>query len=101
MIETRNPPSRNVVCLAISRLPYLACHTSSQPQRARYHLSYALFVLLRWVIQWDTLCQIVVFTNSTAYFAEDVFPLGPLSSHLFLLFVLAVRRDDAVHPLKE
>jgi hypothetical protein len=53
---------------------------------------------LRWVIQWDTLCQIVVFTNSTAYFAVDVFPLGPRSSHVF---VLAVRRDDAVHPLKE
>lgn len=62
---------------------------------------YALFVLLRWVIQWDTLCEIVVFTNSTAYFAEDVFPLGPRSSHVFVLVALAVRRDDAVPPLKE
>jgi hypothetical protein len=74
-------------------LPYLA----AAPARSLSSV-YALFVLLRWVIQWDTLCQIVVFTNSTAYFAEDVFPLGPRSSHLF---VLAVRRDDAVHPLKE
>lgn len=57
-----------------------------------------LLVLLRWVIPWDTLYQIVAFAYYTVYLAEDVFPLGPLGYHLF---VLAVRRDDAAHAFKE
>lgn len=51
-----------------------------------------LLVLLRWVIQWDTLYQIVAFAYYTVYLAEDILPLGPLGYHLF---VLAIRRDDA------
>ncbi|HZC04471.1 MAG TPA: class I SAM-dependent methyltransferase [Ktedonobacterales bacterium] len=54
-------------------------------------LNLPLLVLLRWVIQWDTLYQIVAFAYYTVYLAEDVVPLGPLGYHLF---VLAVRRDD-------
>ena len=51
-----------------------------------------LLVLLRWLIQCDTLYQIVAFAYYTVYLAEDLVPLGPLGYHLF---VLAVRRDDA------
>lgn len=49
-----------------------------------------LLVLLRWVIQWDTLYQIVAFAYYAVYLAEDILPLGPLGYHLF---VLAIRRD--------
>jgi SAM-dependent methyltransferase len=51
-----------------------------------------LLVLLRWVIQWDTLYQIVAFAYYAVYLAEDIIPLGPLGYHLF---VLAIRRDDS------
>ncbi|MGH2501945.1 MAG: class I SAM-dependent methyltransferase, partial [Ktedonobacterales bacterium] len=51
-----------------------------------------LLVLLRWVIQWDTLYQIVAFVYYAVYLAEDIIPLGPLGYHLF---VLAIRRDDS------
>ena len=50
-----------------------------------------LLVLLRWLIQCDTLYQIAAFAYYTVYLAEDLVPLGPLGYHLF---VLAVRRDD-------
>ncbi len=50
-----------------------------------------LLVLLRWLIPWDTLYQIVAFAYYTVYLVEDVIPLGPLGYHLF---VLAIRRDD-------
>jgi SAM-dependent methyltransferase len=49
-----------------------------------------LLVLLRWVIQWDTLYQIAAFAYYAAYLAEDILPLGPLGYHLF---ALAIRRD--------
>ncbi len=49
-----------------------------------------LLVLLRWVIQWDTLYQIVAFAYYTVYLAEDILPLGPLGYHLF---ALAIRRN--------
>ena len=56
-----------------------------------------LLVLLRWLLPCDTLYQIVAFAYYTVYLAEDVFPLGPLGYHLF---VLAERRaDDAPTPL--
>lgn len=57
-----------------------------------------LLVLLRWVIQWDTLYQIVAFAYYAVYLAEDIIPLGPLGYHLF---VLAIRRDDGAHTANE
>lgn len=55
-------------------------------------LNLPLLILLRWVIQWDTLYQIVAFAYYTVYLAEDFIPLGPLGYHLF---VLAIRRDES------
>ena len=49
-----------------------------------------LLVLLRWVIQWDTLYQIAAFGYYAVYLPEDILPLGPLGYHLF---ALAIRRD--------
>jgi SAM-dependent methyltransferase len=51
-----------------------------------------LLILLRWVVQWDTLYQIVAFAYYTVYLAEDILPLGPLGYHLF---ALAIRCDAA------
>lgn len=53
-----------------------------------------LLVLLRWLIAWDTLYQIVAFAYYSVYLVEDIVPLGPLGYHLF---VLAIRRDDGSH----